>query len=387
MSRPSGSSSSRHRHPRRRAHQRGGQEEQPAARATQARDIGAARDVRTRDQHRQARSLKRFFFQWEWLLVLIFVAVNIINSGLSPYYLNFGSLIGSTNSFLDMAFLVLPMTFVIILGNIDISVASTVALSAVIMAVGFNAGLPMPLAMLLCLVVSTLCGLFNGFLMVKFKELSAVIVTLSTMIIYRGIAYVILEDQAAGHFPPWFSFLAWGSIGPVPFILIVFAVCALAFGLLLHKTSFGRKVFAMGNNLTAARYSGIKTDSVIIAVSALTGSWPASPRCSSPRAWARRGPTWPSATSSRSSRWWSWRSEHRRRRGPDRRAHPRDLHHRLPQLRPGPGQHQGQRAPHNHRSLLILSVLVLNLRFGGHRRPAPPIARMIAAGKAPDEKA
>lgn len=216
-------------------------------------------------------SLRKFLFQWEWLLVLIFIAVNIVNGILSPYYLDFGNLIGSTNSFLDMAFLVLPMTFVIILGNIDISVASTVALSAVVMAVSFNAGLPMPLAMLLCLIVATLCGLANGLILVRFKELSAVIVTLATMIIYRGIAYVILEDQASGHFPTWYSFLGWGSLGPVPFILIAFALCAVVFGLLLHKTSFGRKVFAMGNNLTAARYSGIKTDSVIVAVSALTG--------------------------------------------------------------------------------------------------------------------
>ena len=216
-------------------------------------------------------TLGRFFLQWEWLLVLIFLLVNVINSGLSRYYLNFRALIGSTNSFLDMAFLVMPMTFVIILGNIDISVASTVALSAVTMAVGFNAGLPMPLAMLLCLVVATACGLFNGLILVRFKELSAVIVTLATMIIYRGIAYVILQDQASGHFPQWYNYLAWGNFHHVPFILIVFAVCALAFGLLLHRTSFGRKVFAMGNNLTAARYSGIRTDSVIVWVSALTG--------------------------------------------------------------------------------------------------------------------
>ena len=119
--------------------------------------------------------------------------------------------------------------------------------------------------------MGTPCGLLNGLIMIKFKELSAVIVTLATMIIYRGIAYVILEDQASGNFPKWYSFLGWGSWAPYPSILIVFAACAIAFGLLLHKTSFGRKVFAMGNNLTAARYSGIKTDSVIVAVSALTG--------------------------------------------------------------------------------------------------------------------
>jgi rhamnose transport system permease protein len=217
------------------------------------------------------RSLKKFFFRWEWLLVLVFVAVNVVNGILSPYYLDFGSLIGATNSFLDMAFLVLPMTFVIIMGNIDISVASTVALSAVVMATSFNAGLPMPLAMALCLVVATACGLVNGLIMVKFKELPAMIVTLATMTIYRGIAYVVLEDQAAGGFPEWYSYLGWGTIGPVPFVLPTFAACAIFFSLLLHKTSFGRKVFAVGNNVVAARYSGIRTDSVVVIVSALTG--------------------------------------------------------------------------------------------------------------------
>ena len=104
-------------------------------------------------------------------------------------------------TFLDKAFLVLPMTMVIILGNIDISVASTVALSAVVMAVAFNAGLPMPLAVLLCLAVATACGLINGILMTRFKELSSVIVTLATMIIYRGIAYVILDGPGVGKLP------------------------------------------------------------------------------------------------------------------------------------------------------------------------------------------
>ena len=151
-------------------------------------------------------SWRTFFFQWEWLLVLIFIAVNVVNSGLSHLLLQ-PSIRSSTRpmTFLDKAFLVLPMTMVIILGNIDISVASTVALSAVVMAVTFNAGLPMPLAVLLCLVVATTCGLINGILMTRFKELSSVIVTLATMIIFRGIAYVILEDQASGKFPTWYS--------------------------------------------------------------------------------------------------------------------------------------------------------------------------------------
>lgn len=216
-------------------------------------------------------SWRSFFLQWEWLLVLIFLAVHVVNSLLSPYYFNADTFLQTPMSFLDKAFLVLPMTMVIVLGNIDISVGSTVALSAVLMAVAYNAGLPMPLAMLLCLVVASGCGLVNGLLMTRFPELSSVIVTLATMIIFRGIAYAILRDQAAGGFPSWYSALGWESVGGIPIIVIAFAACAVAFTLLLHKTSFGRRIYAMGSNLTASRYSGVRTDSILLTVSVLTG--------------------------------------------------------------------------------------------------------------------
>jgi rhamnose transport system permease protein len=211
-------------------------------------------------------SLAKFFLQWEWMLVLIFVLINVMNMNLSPYYLNFDNLRDALTSFLDKAFIALPMVFIIILGEFDISVGSTVALSSVVMALAFQMGLPMPLAVILCLLVGTLCGLFNGLIIVKFKELSAVIVTLATMIIYRGIAYILLEDQAAGHFPSWFKVLSWGYVGGIPVILIAFVVMALIFGWLLHKTAFGRRVYAIGNNVTAARFSGIRVDRIKVLI-------------------------------------------------------------------------------------------------------------------------
>ena len=216
-------------------------------------------------------SWKRFFLQWEWFLILLFVIINVVNSSLSPYYFSLDTFLNTPMNFLDKAFLVLPMIMIIVLGNIDVSVASTVALSSVIMAVTYNAGLPMPLAMGLCILVGALCGLFNGFMIVKFKELSPTIITLATMSIFRGVAYVILEDRASGKFPEWFSFLAWGYVGKVPFILIAFAVCALAFAVLIHRTRFGRTLFAMGNNATACRYSGVETNKVLVITSALAG--------------------------------------------------------------------------------------------------------------------
>ena len=216
-------------------------------------------------------SWKRFFLQWEWLLVLILLIVFAVNAMISPYFFTVYSLVQTPSTFLDKAFIVFPMTLVIVLGRIDVSVGSTAALSAVVMAVGYNAGLPMPWAMLLCLVVGAACGGVNGLLLIRFKELSHVIVTLATMIIYRGIAYIILGDQASGGFPDWYSFLGWGSVAGIPFILIVFVLAAVVFGLVLHKTRFGRSVYGMGFNTTTCEYSGLRADRITLIIFTMAG--------------------------------------------------------------------------------------------------------------------
>ncbi len=214
---------------------------------------------------------RSFFFQWEWLLIALFIIINIFNSGISPYYLQLDTFTDAPMSFLDKAFMVMPMAFVLLLGEIDISVGSTVALSSVLMAISYNAGLPMSLAIVLCLLVGTACGLINGLLLAKFKELPSMIVTLATMTIYRGIALIILKDQASGGFPKWFNFLGWGYVGPIPLMMIMFIIFAVAFGILLHKTSFGRQLYGMGNNLKACQYSGIKTSRNKILVYTMLG--------------------------------------------------------------------------------------------------------------------
>ena len=215
---------------------------------------------------------KNVFLQWEWLLVLIFLGVMLLNTLLSPYFFNVTSLRDATMIFLDKSFIVFPMAFIMIMREIDISVGSTVALSSVMMATAYNVfGLPMELAIVICLAVGVLCGLFNGYLITKFSELSAVIVTLGTMILYRGVAYIILEDQASGNFPEWFGFFGWGYVFGVPFIFIVFIIIALLFGLVLHKTSFGRRVYAIGHNDVASKYSGVNVTRIKLIVYMLAG--------------------------------------------------------------------------------------------------------------------
>jgi rhamnose transport system permease protein len=218
-------------------------------------------------------SWKAFFLQWEWLLVILFIGINIMNTNLSPYYMNSDGLLTATSSFLEKAFIALPMAFILVLGEIDISVASTVALSSVLMGVSYNnLGVPMIVAVAICLATGTLCGFINGLILTKFKELAPMIVTLGTQILYRGIATIILKDQASGNFPMWFSEIYWGTIGSIPYMLIAFAILSIIFGFVLHKTTFGRRVFAIGSNRVTSRYSGVQVDKIRLLIYTITGT-------------------------------------------------------------------------------------------------------------------
>ena len=213
----------------------------------------------------QPFTFKKYFLKWEWFLLLIFVAVNIFNSFISEYYLSVDGLFTATSSFLEKAFIALAMVFVLIIGEIDISVASIVALSSVIMAESFNKlGLPMGLAIVVGLLTGALCGLLNGLILTRFKELAPMIVTLGTQILYRGIALVILGDQASGGFTSikWYSALYWGKIGPVPYMFIIFIILAVVMGFILHKTTFGKRMYAIGSNRVTSKYSGIRVEKI-----------------------------------------------------------------------------------------------------------------------------
>lgn len=219
------------------------------------------------------RDWKTKLFRWETFLVLIFIAVNIMNTCISDKYLSVSGLFNATNTFIYEAFLLLPMCFVLLIGEIDISVGSIVALSACIMGVTYNATMNMGIAVIVGLLVGTLCGMLNGLILVQFTELNPMIVTLGTQIMYRGIAEMILEDQATGGFTSvkWFSNLYWGKVGVVPYMFIIFVVCAIIFGIVMHKTTFGRRMYAIGSNQKAAFYSGINVPGIRFFIYAITG--------------------------------------------------------------------------------------------------------------------
>jgi len=198
-------------------------------------------------------------FRWEGILVILIIGTSIVNGRLSTHFWSYAGIMDALAVFLEKGFMVLSMVFVLIIGDIDISVASITALSSVVMALSYKAGLPMMLALIVALAVGAGCGFFNGLLISRVPNISAIIVTLAGSSLYRGIAYILLGDQAVGGFPSWYSYLAWGYLGKtnIPFIIVVFLLCALIYGLILHRSTFGRKLYAMGNNLTAARFSGV----------------------------------------------------------------------------------------------------------------------------------
>jgi len=219
------------------------------------------------------KSLKSVFLRWEFLLILLFLIVNIMNASISKNYLNATNLFTAISTFLVKGFIAFPMAYILVLGDIDLSVGSTVALSATLLGVSYNAGLPMGAAVGIALLCGTLCGFLNGIILTKFTELAAMIVTLGTMTLYRGIAEMILGSQSTGGLQnvTWFYDLYYARLGTVPYIFIVFCVLAVAFGFILHKTTFGRYIYAIGNNRLAARYAGVPVQRVRLICFTLVG--------------------------------------------------------------------------------------------------------------------
>jgi rhamnose transport system permease protein len=210
--------------------------------------------------------------KWESVLVIILVAICIANSLLSPYFLDPANLLDTTFNFSEKAIIALLMAFVIIAGDIDISVASIVALSSVFMGMAAANGADAATLVGIGLLSGLLMGSINGFLITRFG-IPSIAVTLGTMSLFRGIAYVILGDQAYTKFPAGFDFFGQGYIGesPIPFELVLLAVLALAAGLILHRSSFGRRTFAIGCNVQAAKFSGVPVNQVRFTIFALVG--------------------------------------------------------------------------------------------------------------------
>jgi rhamnose transport system permease protein len=202
---------------------------------------------------------------WQRLLLTRESAVIALLVAVTLYALvnvdNFGGPLTLTYLLLDVTpilLIALPMTLVIVTGEIDLSVASVVGLSTVLVGLLFEAGYSIPVAALVALVAGAACGALNGFL-VAYVGLPSLAVTIGTLALYRGLAVGLLGTTAITGFPDRWSDLATAEIGEtgVPQVVLLVAVLIVGFGLLLHFTSFGRCVYDIGLNAEAARFTGV----------------------------------------------------------------------------------------------------------------------------------
>jgi rhamnose transport system permease protein len=217
--------------------------------------------------------LRRFDWlrSWEGVLLVLLIGIVIFNSSMTPHYLQVQNQINLFQLHIEKIIIALIMTFIIINGEIDISVASVMALAGCVMGYLFEKGLPFELCVLAGLLTGVLTGAFNGF-MVAYAKMTSLIVTLSGLIGYRGLAHVLLENRSVGNFPEWFDRLGQRPIfGPFPFALMIFFVLLIVALIILQWSGAGRYVFVIGNNSEVARYSGVNVRRVKMALFIVSG--------------------------------------------------------------------------------------------------------------------
>lgn len=201
--------------------------------------------------------------RWEGMLALILIGVVVVFSNITPYFLDYFNLMNASFTFMEKAILALPMIFVILCGDIDISVAAIIALSSFAMGFGSSIGLGTTEIIIIGVLVGALAGAFNGLFIIKYK-IPAIAVTLASLSLFRGISQAILEDQAYTKYPESFSYFGQGYIKGtiIPFELVFFLILAAGFAYVLHFTTYGRKLYAIGNSSMAAKFSGVEVDRI-----------------------------------------------------------------------------------------------------------------------------
>jgi len=226
-----------------------------------------ARHIPDRLESRGARLIK----SWETLLVAVALAIFLVNSFASPYFLDPWNLSDATFNFTEKAMIAFAMALVIISGEIDLSVASIIALTSTVMGYAVQLGFDTPALVMIGLATGLLCGAFNG-LLVTGLGLPSIVVTIGTMSLFRGLSFLILGDQAFTGYPASFSWFGQGYVWWVfSFEFCLFVALAAIYGIVLHKTNFGRAVYAIGNNQTAALFSGVRVGRVKFVLFLLTG--------------------------------------------------------------------------------------------------------------------
>jgi rhamnose transport system permease protein len=201
--------------------------------------------------------------RWETLTVVLLIAAIGYGAVSADGFLSGQNLNSVLSDVAEVALIALPLTLIIVAGEIDLSVASVLGLSSALIGWLWNHNWPMEAIIPIVLVAGALCGAVNGFLVTRLG-LPSLAVTIGTLALYRGLAFVVLGDQAVTDFPTNYLNLGQGSFAgtQIPNPTVLFVVLAVIFGVTLHRTTIGRSIFAIGANDEAARFSGLRVKRV-----------------------------------------------------------------------------------------------------------------------------
>ena len=196
---------------------------------------------------------------WEGFLLAVLALIIAVNASLSPQFLTLSNQINLFQLSIEKIIVALVMTLIIINGEIDLSVGSMMGLAACAFGWMFANGVPAEFAIVIVLVIGVIGGALNG-VFVAYVGLPSLVVTLATLIGFRGLARVLVEDRGISDFPDWFDALGQqGLVGDIPLSILVFFVLFVVFYVVLQRSGFGRKTYLIGNNREVAAFAGIDT--------------------------------------------------------------------------------------------------------------------------------
>jgi rhamnose transport system permease protein len=205
----------------------------------------------------------------ETMTLVLLIAGVIGASILSPFFLDVNYILRSFTLTAEMSIVALVLTMVVISGEIDLSPAANMALSACTFALMQDVGVPLPLAVLIGLGAGLAMGALNAFMSIR-MQLPSIIVTIGTLILYRGLAQIIAGDRSI-RLPDSFIGINAIMVFGVPLPVVIFVIVALVLGLVLGTTVVGRKIYQIGTNQAAAHHAGIDANRIKIGLFLLLG--------------------------------------------------------------------------------------------------------------------
>ena len=214
--------------------------------------------------------MKKRNLRSEISIVVLIVVLFAVFSFMSAEFFTWKNIALILSQSTSIAIMGIGMTMVVILGGMDLSIGSVVSLTATVTCILMLKGVPIPAAILAGILAGMLCGFINGWIIATLG-IPDIIVSLATMYIFRGAAIAVSQSQWMTNFPEAFDYLGKGTVLNIPFPAVVTLVLAVIFSYVLAYTMFGRKIYACGGNLEAAKISGIHYKKIKITVYVISG--------------------------------------------------------------------------------------------------------------------